>query len=195
MSYQIDAANGIGLATVPGRLASQCRRHEILATGATIGTPKRRAQNRADDMTKTNSITQVRLQEISDALANAPAPEPIYSTSEALQEMQAQLMALKQVGHTNASIVAVLATTGLQASERQVGRALWGTLDTATAGSSARRRRGGNVAKTTGRKGVGKTNTSSTPPPTDPAGLEAHEIVPVLARIGDADSRIRPDDL
>lgn len=146
-------------------------------------------------MTKANTITQARLQEIADALTNAPAPEPIYTCAEALQQMQSRLMQLQEAGHTNASIVSVLATTGLQVSERQVGRALRGTLDTATAGRKARRRRGGDAAKTTGRKEVGKTNTSSTPPHTDPFGLEAHEVVPVLARIGDADSRIGPNDL
>lgn len=195
MSYMVDAANGVGLATPAGRLASQRRHCEILATGATIGTPKKRAQDRAEDVTKTNSITQVRLQQISDALANAPAPEPLYTISRALQEMRGRLMQLKETGHTNASIVAVLATTGLQVSERQVGRALRGTLNASTAVRKAQRRQGGEARKTTSRKEVKETKTNSMPARTDPSGLEAHQVIPVLARIGDADSRIGPDDL
>ena len=146
-------------------------------------------------MTKANTITKARLQEIADVLTSAAAPEPTYTTSEALQEMQAGLVQLKELGHTNASIVALLATTGLQVSERRVGRTLRGTLDTATAVRRARRRQGGDAAKTTGRKEVRKTKTNSTPPRTDPFGLEAHEVVPVLANIGEADSRIGPNDL
>ena len=160
-----------------------------------MGALKQPAQDRAEVMTKTNTITQARLQEIADALTNAPAPEPIYTTSEALQQMQARLMQLKEAGHTNASIVAVLATTGLRVSERQVGRALRGTLNASAAVRKTRRRQGGDSKKTTGRKEVEETKTSSTPTRADPFGLEAHEVVPVLACIGDADSRIGPRDL
>ena len=147
-------------------------------------------------MKKAKSITYARLQEISAALASAPAPEPVYSSSEALKEMRPRLIAMKDAGHTNADIVALLAAIGEQVSERQVGLAMRGTADTAKAEKAPRRRSGGAEEKKTSRKeDVGYTITASTPALVDPLGLQSNEVVPVLACIGDADSRIGPHDL